>query len=131
MAAAVVAAVALAWLLPQSEVAPFGEGVQVLLADIVNNTPAPVFDRTLKQALAITLEESPFLQIFSDAGVRATLSQMERSPDQLVTPALAPEICERAGIGALISGEINPLNDSYVINLNAMNCVSGDVISRE
>ncbi len=100
MAAAVVAAVALAWLLPQSEVAPFGEGVQVLLADIVNNTPDPVFDRTLKQALAITLEESPFLQIFSDAGVRATLSQMERSPDQLVTPALAPEICERAGIGS-------------------------------
>jgi len=36
----------------------------ILLSDFVNTTGDPVFDGTLKQALAVQLEQSPFLNIF-------------------------------------------------------------------
>ena len=34
----------------------------ILLADFVNTTGDPVFDGTLKQALAVQLEQSPYLE---------------------------------------------------------------------
>src|SRR5215467_13195903 len=38
----------------------------IVLADFVNNTGDPVFDGTLRQGLAIQLEQSPFLRIMDD-----------------------------------------------------------------
>src|SRR5712691_1997477 len=38
----------------------------ILLADFLNTTGDPVFDGTLKQALAVQLGQSPFLDIFSE-----------------------------------------------------------------
>src|SRR5688500_5565566 len=46
----------------------------LLLTEFTNLTGEAVFDGTLKTALAVTLEQSPFLDIFSDARVRHTLS---------------------------------------------------------
>ena len=36
----------------------------ILLTDFVNTTGDPVFDGTLKKALAVDLEQSPFLNVF-------------------------------------------------------------------
>ena len=60
----------------------------ILLADFINTTGEPVFDGTLKQALAVQLQQSPFLYIFSDKRVRETLQLMGRSPDERVTGAV-------------------------------------------
>src|SRR5207244_13372536 len=57
----------------------------VLLADFENKTGEPVFEGTLKQALAVQLEQSPFLNIFPDERVRETLRLMNRSADDRVT----------------------------------------------
>ena len=40
----------------------------VLMADFVNTTGDAVFDGTLKQALAVDLEQSPYLNIFRSRG---------------------------------------------------------------
>src|SRR6185369_3855188 len=45
----------------------------LLLTEFVNLTGDPVFDGTLNIALAITLEQSPFLEIFNDSKVRHAL----------------------------------------------------------
>jgi serine/threonine protein kinase len=45
----------------------------ILLADIVNTTGDAVFDGTLKQALAVQLGQSPFLNIFPEDRVFETL----------------------------------------------------------
>jgi len=58
----------------------------ILLADFTNTTGDAVFDGTLKQALAVHLRQSPFLNIFADGRVRETLPLMNRSPDERVTP---------------------------------------------
>ncbi len=103
----------------------------ILLSDFVNTTDEPLFDGALKQALAIKLEESPFLNVFPDEGVRRTLRLMERSPDDRVTPPIAQEICERQGIRATLNGSITGLGNEYVIALNALDCQTGQSIARE
>src|SRR5205809_7574391 len=103
----------------------------ILLADIVNTTGDSVFDGTLKQALAVQLEQSPFLNTFPEERVRETLRYMGRSPDERVTNQVAREICERQGIKALLTGSIASLGSHYVITLEALNGHTGDALARE
>ncbi len=70
---------------------------------------------TLKQALAVELEQPPFLNVFPDERVRETLHYMNRSPDECVTNAVAREICQRDGIKAMLTGSIASLGSHYVI----------------
>jgi serine/threonine protein kinase len=97
----------------------------VVLADFSNSTGDPVFDDTLKQALAIQLQESPFLSILPDRNVRDTLKLMGHSPEERLTPDVAQEICQRSGSKAVIAGSIASLGSEYVVGLNAEACPSG------
>ncbi|MFN2532856.1 MAG: protein kinase [Pyrinomonadaceae bacterium] len=110
---------------------PLSDKDTVLLADFVNTTGENVFDGTLKQALAVQLGQTPFLNIFPDERVRETLRFMGRSPDDRITRDVAKEICERQGIKALLTGSIASLGSHYVITLEAINGHTGDSIARE
>ncbi|HET6890604.1 MAG TPA: protein kinase, partial [Pyrinomonadaceae bacterium] len=103
----------------------------VLLADFVNTTGEPVFDGTLKQALAVHLGQSPFLNIFPEERVREALRFMGRSSEERLTKDVAREICERQGLKALLTGSIASLGSNYVITLEAINAHTGDSIARE
>ncbi|MEN3327447.1 MAG: eukaryotic-like serine/threonine-protein kinase [Acidobacteriota bacterium] len=103
----------------------------VLLTDFVNTTGEPVFDGTLKQALAVNLGQTPFLNLFPDDRVRETLRFMGRSPDDRITRDVGREICERQGIKAMLTGTIAGLGSHYVITLEAVNPRSGDPVARE
>jgi serine/threonine protein kinase/tetratricopeptide (TPR) repeat protein len=103
----------------------------ILLADFINTTGDPVFDDTLKQALAVQLQQSPFLYIFPDKRVRETLQLMGRSTDERVTGALARELCERENIKAVLNGSISALGTEYILSLDALNCRTGDSLARD
>ncbi len=103
----------------------------ILLADFVNTTGDPVFDGTLKQALAVQLEQSPYLNIVPDQTVRQALRFMGRAPDERVTGSVAREICERENISALLGGSIAALGSQYVVAIDAINCATGDALARE
>jgi serine/threonine protein kinase/tetratricopeptide (TPR) repeat protein len=117
------------WYFKRTPSPPLSERDTIVLADFVNNTGDPVFDGTLKQALAAQLEQSPFLNIFSDQRVRETLRFMNRSPDERVTKEIAREICQRQGLKAFLGGTISPLGGNYVITLEATNAQTGDNIA--
>jgi tetratricopeptide (TPR) repeat protein len=127
---AVLLAVAAALLLSRRAPA-LTERDPILLADFVNTTGEPVFDGTLKQALAVQLEQTPFLNVFGEARVRETLRFMGRSADERVTSAVAQEICEREGIKAMLTGSVSALGSHYVIALDAVNCRTGDSLARQ
>ena len=110
---------------------PLHERDTILLTDFVNTTGEPVFDGTLKQALAVQLGQSPFLTLFPEDRVRETLRFMGRSAEDRVTRDVGREICERQGIKAMLTGTIATLGSHYVITLEAMNPRSGDSIARE
>ena len=103
----------------------------VVLAGFANSTGDAVFDDTLKQALSITLLQSPFLNILSDDQVTVTLKEMTRPADTSLTPAVAREICQRSGSRAYIAGAIASLGTDYVIGLKAVNCQSGDILAQQ
>ena len=103
----------------------------IVLADFENTTNEPVFDGALKVALAVALEQSPFLKVFPDDRARETLRLMERSPDERISRALARDIARRERLKALISGSIASLGRNYVIALEAINADTGDTMARE
>jgi eukaryotic-like serine/threonine-protein kinase len=107
------------------------ESDTVLLADFVNTTGDGVFDLTLKQALAVQLEQSPFLSIFPEERARETLRYMNRSPDGPLTRDVAREICERQRLKAMLLGSIASLGHHFVITLEAVNVQTNEVMARE
>lgn len=103
----------------------------ILLSDFVNTTGDPVFDGTLRQALAVQLEQSPYLNIFPQERVRDTLRFMGHSPDERVTPDLARQVCQREGVKAVLNGSISAVGTQYVVGVEAVNCLTGDDLARE
>jgi tetratricopeptide (TPR) repeat protein len=103
----------------------------ILVTDFVNTTADPVFDGTLKKALAVDLGQSPYLNVFPDQKVRQTLQFMGRAPDERITGEVGREICQRAGIKAMLNGSIANLGSQYVITLDAVNAGTGESLARE
>jgi serine/threonine protein kinase/tetratricopeptide (TPR) repeat protein len=103
----------------------------ILVTDFVNTTADPVFDGTLKKALAVDLGQSPYLNVFPDQKVRQTLQFMGRAPDERITGEVGREICQRAGIKAMLNGSITNLGSQYVITLDAVNATTGESLARE
>jgi len=103
----------------------------VVLADFVNNTGDPIFDGTLRQGLAIQLEQSPFLKIMDDEQVQRVLRLMSLSPGARITNPIAHEICVREGAASTIGGAIANLGKNYVITLQAITCQDGATLARE
>jgi serine/threonine protein kinase/tetratricopeptide (TPR) repeat protein len=103
----------------------------IVLADFANTTGDPVFDGTLKQALAVDLQQSPFLQVIPQTRVQQTLAFMGRKPDERLTTDLARDLCRRVGSKAMLSGSIASLGNDYVVTLNAINCHTGDSLAQE
>jgi tetratricopeptide (TPR) repeat protein len=103
----------------------------LVLADFVNTTGDPVFDDTLRQGLAVQLQQSPFLSLASDQRIRQTLRLMGHAADAPLTGDAAREACERLGGGAMLEGSITSLGTQYVLGLRAERCASGDVLAEE
>jgi serine/threonine protein kinase/tetratricopeptide (TPR) repeat protein len=114
------------WLYLRSRQASLSEKDTVVLADFSNTTGDAVFDDTLKQALAIQLEQSPFLNVLSEQRVNATLKLMNRKPEDRLTQETAREICQRTTSKALLTGSIARLGSHYLIGLKALNCQTGE-----
>jgi len=103
----------------------------VVLADFANSTGDAVFDDTLKTALSVSLNQSPFLNVLSDNRVAATLKLMTKPRDTKLTPEVARELCQRADSKAYIAGSIASLGSEYVLGLKAVNCQSGDPLAEQ
>jgi len=103
----------------------------VVLSSVVNRTGDTMFDDTLGEALGLQLRQSPFLSVVPEQEVQATLRLMGREPMTPITADVGREICQRTGSKALLGGTIAMLGSSYVLTLNAQDCVEGRVLAEE
>jgi serine/threonine protein kinase/Flp pilus assembly protein TadD len=110
---------------------PLTEKDRIVLADFDNKTGDAVFDDALKQALAVQLAQSPFLNILSDRKVEETLHLMGRASNERITRDIARELCIRTGCKAFLSGSISNLGGQYVVGVDAIGCSSGDTLAKE
>ena len=102
----------------------------ILLVDFVNTTGDAVFDGTLKKALAVDLQQSPFLNVVPEQKVQQTLKFMGRPPDVRMTADIGREICQRNAIKAMLTGSIAQLGSQYLITLEAINASTGDSLAQ-
>ena len=102
----------------------------ILVTDFVNTTGDPVFDGTLKKALAVDLQQSPFLNVVPDQQVQKTLKFMGKGPDEAITSSIGREICQRDGIKAMLTGSIALVGSQYLITLEAINASTGDSLGQ-
>ncbi len=103
-----------------------GEKDRIALGEIANNTGEPVFDTTLREAVAIELEQSPYLSLISDERMQQSLRLMGKPANTVLTPDLSRELCQRNGGEAVLDGWIAKLGTQYVLGIRAVNCRTGD-----
>ncbi len=103
----------------------------LVLADFNNTTGETIFDSTLKEALRVQLEQSPFLNVLSDQKTRQSLSYMGRPRDTKLTSDVVREVCLRTGGKAFVDGSISGLGNHYVVLLQAVNCQTGEAVGNE
>ena len=101
----------------------------IVLGDFTNTTGDTVFDGTLRQGLAVQLEQSPFLTQMSEELIQQTLKLMQQSPNARLTPDIAREVCQRAEGMATLNGSIAQIGNDYTLILKAVNCVTGDTLA--
>jgi eukaryotic-like serine/threonine-protein kinase len=103
----------------------------ILLAEFINTTGDAAFDGTLKQALAVQLEQSPYLNLVPESRIQEALRYMGRPAGERITSEVGREIALRQGVKAMLTGSIGSLGSHYVISLDAVNAQTGDSLARE
>lgn len=101
----------------------------MVLGDFTNTTGDFLFDDTLKQGLALQLEQSPFIDLVSDRKAIETLKLMGRPADERMTSTVTREVCLRTGSKAMVTGSIAGIGSQYQVGLKATNCNTGDVLA--
>jgi DNA-binding winged helix-turn-helix (wHTH) protein len=103
----------------------------IVLADFANSTGDPVFDGTLRQGIAVELQQSPFLSLVPDERMQRTLTLMGQPADAPLSPAVSRQLCERIGSAAVLDGSIGRLGQAWVLALHARSCSSGASMDEE
>jgi DNA-binding winged helix-turn-helix (wHTH) protein/tetratricopeptide (TPR) repeat protein len=103
----------------------------VVLADFTNTTGDAVFDDTLRQGLAVQLEQSPYLHIVSEEQIQQTLPLMGQPADSRLTSQIALQLCRRTNSTAVLQGSIASIGSQYVLGLQLVNCATGESIAEE
>jgi eukaryotic-like serine/threonine-protein kinase len=103
----------------------------ILVTDFTNTTGDAVFDGTLRKAMIVGLEQSPFLNVFPEDRIRETLKFMGRSSDERISREIGREICQRKGINAMLSGSVATLGSQYVVTLDATSASTGESLAQE
>ena len=97
---------------------------EVVVADFTSSE-GNSFNQTLKRALEIDLEQSPYLDVLSERGALATLQMMGRKPGSPITSDIAREICVRTNRHVLLAGDAASVGSEYLVTLEATDCNSG------
>jgi predicted Ser/Thr protein kinase len=101
----------------------------IVLADFTNTTGDPVFDGTLRQGMAVQLEQSPFLSLISEERIQQAIRMMGQPADARLTSEVAREICERTASTAVLDGSIAQIGTQYNLILKAVACSSGESLA--
>jgi eukaryotic-like serine/threonine-protein kinase len=98
---------------------------KVVIADFLNLTGDPAFDRSLPTALGFGLGQSPYLQVMGTGEEHAALAAMEKPPDTPLLGDTALEVCRRNDYQALLQGRIETAGVRYHLSMEVIGCASG------
>jgi DNA-binding winged helix-turn-helix (wHTH) protein/tetratricopeptide (TPR) repeat protein len=108
---------------------PKPSSVKVVLADFVNSTGDPALDGLLKRALAIDLNQSPYVDVMDQRSRANTLQLMGKSQDSPINYEIAREICERSNRQVVLAGSISAIGSRYLLTLDGTDCQTGRAVA--
>ena len=106
---------------------PFAEHEWVVIADAENLTGEDTFDGALDIALAISLEQSTYVNVVSRRRAEEALTRMKKTGVERVDLETALEVARRERAKAVISPAIRSVGDSYSL-VYAIRSTEGDVL---
>lgn len=109
--------------------APLRETDSLLVGELANHTGDSDFDDSLREALRVSLQQSPYLAMVTDERIRAMLTSMGKAPESPLTPELMKEICGRVGAKAYLTGTALKKDSHYVVELDVRECPGGSRIT--
>ena len=101
--------------------------ISVVIADFENHTGDEVFDGALEQALAIGLEEAPFISSFRRGRARQVAQQIRGEKSSLDTET-ARLVAQREAISVVMSGNIAPSGSGFRVAVEALDGLTGESI---
>ena len=101
----------------------------ILIGDFANATGDPMFDGTLREALAVSLAQSPSLNLVSVEKVSEALRSLGRPVDAPITRDLAPKLCQRLGATVYLTGSIAKDGSGYSLRLDTTQCSTDDGVA--
>ncbi len=116
---ALLAAGTLVWLLWPHQTLAFGEGDSIVLADFRNRTADSTLSGSLSTAFRISLEQSPYLNVYPERKVYETLERMGIDPDSArLTGDRAREVAEREGVPVAVVPTVSEVAGTYRVGLS-------------
>jgi eukaryotic-like serine/threonine-protein kinase len=109
--------------------AKLADSDSIVLAEFANATGDGGFEGSLNEALAVSLGQSPWLNMISPEKVDEALQAMGHSSGSSVAPDLAQKVCQRVGAKAYVSGNISKDSGKFSLALHAVSCATGDSIA--
>lgn len=100
----------------------------IMIDGFVNRTGDPVFDDTIRQGLAVQLEQSPTLRVVAEEQVEETLKMMGQTGGGELPPAVAREVCQRTNAAVFLHGSIALIGSQYDLVLHTADCGSGELL---
>jgi serine/threonine protein kinase/predicted Zn-dependent protease len=115
----------------RSRAPPLADTDRVLVSDFLNTTGEPIFDGTLRQAVAVKLAESPYFTLVPESEIKKALKLLNRTGAEALVPPLSREVCQRAGAKVMVGGSIAPDGGKYRLDLVASACATGTNVANE
>jgi eukaryotic-like serine/threonine-protein kinase len=101
----------------------------ILLADFDNRTADSTLASSVTEAFRVDLAQSPTVRLFDPQAVRDALQRMQRPGGITITPAVAREVAEREGVKAVVTGQIDPVGQGFVLSANLVSAADGSLLT--
>ncbi len=105
------------------------ERERVLVADFETHTSDSLLGLAATEAFRIDFSQTSVVTTVSPPEVARILEQMRRSAGARLDPVSAREVARRAGIGAIVTGDITPVADAYLVSVQLVSSHSGQTLA--
>jgi serine/threonine protein kinase/tetratricopeptide (TPR) repeat protein len=102
----------------------------VVLADIINDTGDPVFDKALYMALQIAFEQTPYLDVMALDKVGTTLRLLNLPDGTKVTTDVATQVCHSTGSRLAVAASITSAGNHFRVGVKGIDCQSGAAVAQ-
>jgi tetratricopeptide (TPR) repeat protein/tRNA A-37 threonylcarbamoyl transferase component Bud32 len=101
--------------------------VSVLIADFLNQTGDPSFERTLEPILKLAMEGAGFISAYDRTAIR----NLGVRPVEKLDERAALELAVKQGVNVVISGSLDRQGNRYDVSVRAVQTVTGKEITTE